>query len=99
MSLPHEIGRLLGAYHEDEPPSTKPLYARAFMHDTGNEPFVTLMGYERHRYKTAHCIRILYFSDPNEPYHGVMQGERGKSNNACEVRAHIGDVVRFGGMS
>jgi len=94
LTMPHEIGHILGARHSDD--TDPPNYARAYIHDMSDKPFVTVMGYERNCANL--CTRIDDFSNPRNQgplAPGKHIGVKDQSDNACAVRRNIQRVVTF----
>jgi len=103
LASEHEIGHLLGLYHQDGVGANPP-YAKAFMHaDEGDvKPFTTLMGEPaKCRSLGTSCQRIPMFSDPHAAYktsdgHAFTIGTTGKIDSACRLRQTVPVAVTFG---
>lgn len=100
-SFLHEIGHLLGAYHEDEEKGAPP-YARAFVFKEGSpffkegsKPFVTVMG-KRELCGKEKCSRIARFSNPRDLYNDIIIGEEGARDNAKVIIQGLQRAVDFG---
>jgi len=93
----HELGHVLGTHHETVAPESEgiPRSARAFVHDDGLKPFVTVTGRPQ-ACKIAKCARAGQFSNPRDTYMSVQIGEPNRHDNAAVVAARLPHVVGFG---
>jgi hypothetical protein len=89
----HEIGHLLGAYHEDATES--PLDARAFVKTDNAKPLLTVMARPQ-VCGINQCGPIAQFSNPYDNYRGQTIGEVGRTNNARVIVEGLRRAVEFG---
>lgn len=95
-SYMHEVGHILGGAHQSPGgDDTDPQFARAFVREGGETPFVTVMGY-RQGCSGIFCARRDVFSNPNLAYRDEPVGNAQTADNARVIRTNISDVVEYG---
>ena len=95
----HEIGHLFGCHHNiEEDINPYPAYASGYIYDQGSTCWHTIMSYPPTNiwgnYKT-NCPHILYFTNPNVSYDGVLTGDSETKNNAKVIRDNYNKVRYF----
>jgi hypothetical protein len=96
LTLPHELGHLMGALHDHNNASTYPPgtlfydYAYGYQEPTG--AFRTVMAYNC---PNRYCPRINYWSNPAVSYNGRPTGETNWANNAAALNASAATASGF----
>jgi hypothetical protein len=99
FSFAHEIGHLIGAWHDPatlvrQGAQASPAYAQGYI-TTGQKPVATIMGYPESC--PVPCGRIWFWANPETTFSGQTMGTHDRNFDACVWRRRLPVVAGFNG--